>query len=163
MGGVGPALLTKILPRTLWPCACHIDAPHIKMFCMVAVCTLARPENILDLRLDQIDWTDGLIRLNPLGRKQTKKYRPVVPICQTLRPWLEHARENNEEYVVEYAGRRIKSAKRGFRTLRKRCNFPDSFTAKSIRHTMGRELARAKVNPWEVSVIMGHKKTWTRL
>jgi len=135
-----------------------IDAPHIRMFCMVGACTLARPENLLDLRLDQVDWHDEVIRLNPPGRKQTKKYRPVVPVCRTLRPWLEHAQEHNNEYVVEYAGRRIKSAKRAFRTLRRRCNFPDSFTAKSIRHSMGRELVRARVNPWEVSVMMGHKK-----
>lgn len=135
-----------------------IDAPHIKMFCMVGACTLARPENILDLRLDQIDWEDGLIRLNPPGRKQTKKYRPTVPICQTLKPWLDHARRHNKEYVVEYAGRCIKSVKRAFRTLRSRCDFPDTFTAKSIRHTMARELRRARVNPWEASVMLGHKK-----
>jgi len=135
-----------------------IDAPHVKMLCIVGACTLARPENILDLRLDQIDWTDGLIRLNPPGRRQTQKYRPVVPMCQTLRPWMKHARAHNKEYVVEYVGRPIKSAKRAFRTLRQHCAFPDTFTAKSIRHTMGRELVRARVNPWEVSVMMGHKK-----
>src|SRR5712664_3691648 len=39
--------------------------PHIRMFLMAACCTLARPENLLDLRLEQIDWENNCIRLNP--------------------------------------------------------------------------------------------------
>ena len=56
---------------------------------MISLNTLARPDAVLDLGPAQVDIKRRLIKLNPDGRKQTKKYRPVVPISETLLPWLE--------------------------------------------------------------------------
>ncbi|MCJ7526884.1 MAG: hypothetical protein MUO37_02045, partial [Methyloceanibacter sp.] len=56
--------------------------PHLMRFCMISLNTLARPDAVLDLSPAQVDMRRRLIKLNPEGRKQTKKHRPVVPISE---------------------------------------------------------------------------------
>ena len=63
--------------------------PHLLRFCIISLNTLARPDAVLDLSPMQVDIKRRLIKLNPDGRRQTKKYRPVVPISETLLPWME--------------------------------------------------------------------------
>ncbi len=65
-----------------------VRVPHLLMFSMISLNTLARPDAALDLGPMQVDIKRRLAKLNPDGRKQTKKYRPVVPISDTLLPWL---------------------------------------------------------------------------
>jgi integrase len=60
--------------------------PHLLRFCMISLNTLARPDAALDFGPAQVDTKRRLIALNPNGRKQTKKYRPVVPISDPLLP-----------------------------------------------------------------------------
>jgi hypothetical protein len=56
---------------------------HVFMFLLLACCTLARPEAILELTTLQRDREAGTIDLNPAGRRQTKKFRPLIlePRC----------------------------------------------------------------------------------
>ncbi len=57
---------------------------HIATFLMFAFNTLSRPSALLELKREQLDIESRLIHLNPKGRKQTKKYRLVVPITNSL-------------------------------------------------------------------------------
>jgi len=59
------------------------------MFLLIAANTLARPGAILDLAPCQFDSAHRLLDLNPAGRPQNKKFRPIVPVTSTLMPWLE--------------------------------------------------------------------------
>ena len=60
--------------------------PHCLTFLVLLGATMARPGAILDLREGpQIDRARRLIDLNPPGRRQTKKYRPVVPMTEAAR------------------------------------------------------------------------------
>lgn len=61
---------------------------HLFRFCVLEINTLSRPCAILELGPRQVHYDHNFIRLNPEGRRQTKKFRPVVPITDTLRPWL---------------------------------------------------------------------------
>ena len=70
--------------------------PHLLTFCMISLNTLARPDAVLDLSPAQVDVQRRLIKLNPEGRKQTKKYRPVVPI--SMISWLERC--DGPRYVL---------------------------------------------------------------
>ena len=85
--------------------------PHLLWFCMISLNTLARPDAVLDLGPAQVDIKRRLIKLNPDGRKQTKKYRPVVPISETLLPWLEQC--DGTRYVL-YHGKPVASIKKSF-------------------------------------------------
>ncbi|TNV97691.1 site-specific integrase, partial [Xylella fastidiosa] len=62
--------------------------PHERMYLALAYGTLARPEAILGLWREFADTQRRLLTQNPPGRKQTKKHRPVVPICDFLLPWI---------------------------------------------------------------------------
>jgi integrase len=58
-------------------------------FLLIGAHTLARPAAILDLRPSQFDDAHRLLDLNPPGRTQNKKFRPIVPVTPTLLPWLQ--------------------------------------------------------------------------
>ncbi len=131
-----------------------IDSDHLFMYCMLAFNTLARPEAILELRRFQVDTDDRRIRLNPPGRQQTKKYRPIVPITNTLLPWLKRGRC---EYFVHWHGKPVSSIKTGWRKLRKKADLSDDVIPYTIRHTMATELRKRGVPPWEVSGMLGHR------
>ena len=128
--------------------------PHILMFLMLAFNTLSRPVALLELEKSQVDFEGRLIGLNPPGRKQTKKYRPTVPITDTLLPWLEEAEQGP---LVAYWGRPIKSVRRGFNAVRDAAGLSKEVSPYAIRHTMAIELRKRSVPPWEVQGILGHK------
>ena len=130
------------------------EEPHILMFLMLAFNTLSRPVALLELDKSQIDFENRLIELNPVGHKQTKKYRPTVPITDTLLPWLEKAEPGP---LVAYWGRSVKSVRRGFNAVRDAVGLAKEVSPYAIRHTMAIELRKRGVPPWEVQGLLGHK------
>src|SRR4029077_18792714 len=61
------------------------EAPdHLRLLLMILIGTACRPEAALELTGAQLDFEDRLIDLNPRGRAQTKKFRPVVKMAETL-------------------------------------------------------------------------------
>ena len=132
--------------------------PHLMRFCMIALNTLARPDAIFDLRPSQVDLTDRIMHLNPSGRIQTKKYRPVVPISDTLLPWLKDCEGPT---YVSYFGKPIRSIKKSFAEAAKLAGV-DNVTPYCLRTTMATELRRRNVSEWELMGIMGHKSKTAR-
>lgn len=60
-------------------------------FVMIMLNTCARNEAIFDLRISQqVDFEYGTIDLNPPGRRQTRKRRPVIRMTTNLAGWFEH-------------------------------------------------------------------------
>lgn len=60
-------------------------------FVMIMLNTCARNEAIFDLRIsDQVNFEYGTIDLNPPGRRQTRKRRPVIRMTTNLAGWFEH-------------------------------------------------------------------------
>lgn len=55
---------------------------------MIRLNTGCRGDAARDLQPFQIDWDAGLVILNPTGRQQTKKFRPIVPLTDYLRGYL---------------------------------------------------------------------------
>ena len=63
------------------------DMPgHVRVFLALAIGTGARPEAILQLNRFQCDLERGTINLNPPGRVQTKKRRPILPMAGLAAP-----------------------------------------------------------------------------
>jgi hypothetical protein len=81
------------------------------MFSMIMLNTLSRPEAVLGLSPAQVRLEDRHIHLNPKGRKQTKKHRPIVPITDTKLPVLS---SKSVERFVLWNGRAIKTVKKTF-------------------------------------------------
>jgi hypothetical protein len=140
-----------------------ITEAHFLNYQIHVIHTGARPEAILEATTAGIDWKHGIFELNPKGRKQTKKRRPIVRIAATWRPWLEALREGP---IVTYNGQAVKSVKTAMRATVRRSGLSGRVNATSIRHTIGRFLENEGVPGREISILLGHtpvhKKKSTR-
>jgi hypothetical protein len=125
---------------------------HLRRFILWVLGTAARPSAVLDLHSDQIDAKNGVIDLNPRGRKQTKKIRPAVKLPRQLAPMI------TEGFQIVFRGRRVSSIKNAWRKQRARCHFDDMVNPYSLRHTIARHLRASGVPAWDVSAQLGHKK-----
>lgn len=67
---------------------------NLLKYLRMAVATWARPDAIYDVRADQWHSAPRVLNLNPKGRRQTKKYRPAVPIPRQFAPWLDEMEGN---------------------------------------------------------------------
>lgn len=148
----------------------HVHEPHMAMFLMIVGNTLARPEAAVELGLFQIDADQGRVDLSPPGRRQTKKYRPIVPLTRTLAEWTARPaasakpaavkRRKRERVVtdrlVTYGGRPVKSVGKAFRALRTAAGLDDAVTPYSLRHTLPRELRRRRVPAEQIKMMLGH-------
>jgi hypothetical protein len=61
----------------------------LRAYLRAAVATWARPDALLELTDKQWIPDAGVLDLNPKGRRQTKKRRPVVPVPRQFRPYLD--------------------------------------------------------------------------
>ena len=121
----------------------------------IAYATAARPQAILDLRWQQVDFAAGMIRLNPPGRIQTAKRRPTVPMTPHLAKVLAdafHARAC--DHVIEHGAAPIASIKKGFAAAAARAKI--AATPYTLRHTAAVHMANAGVPMPEIASYMGH-------
>jgi integrase len=134
------------------------ERPHMFIYCMIALNTMARPEAALQLSPSQVNLSDRRINLNPKGRKQTKKYRPIVPITNTLLPFL---RQTDIPAFVLWNGKPIASVKKTFASTVLDAGLSKEITPYSLRHTMATELRRRGVSAWEIEGLLGHRRPST--
>lgn len=59
-----------------------------------AVATWARPDAIYDIHSRQWHSAPRVLHLNPPGRRQTRKYRPSIPIARQFAPFLDDLEGN---------------------------------------------------------------------
>lgn len=144
-------VLTLDESRALWAAA---HKPHERMYLALAYGTMSRPEAILEIRRDMVDFKRRLINTNPPGRKQTKKRRPVVPIPDFLLPMLQDAPDGP---LVQWRGQPIDSFKTAFRRIRRDYGLGQDVVAKTIRHTMATELRAQNVPEAEIEGMLGHR------
>lgn len=143
----------------------------LRRYLIGAICTLARPDAILDISVEteRAQWMrdDRRLNLNPAGRQQTKKHRPIVPVNDLLHEWLSATDEwfvckerisldpHDQTPVVEQIG--VKAVRSGWDSMRQCLNIPDGWGPKLIRHSMSSELRKRRVDPWELSGQLGHR------
>lgn len=131
------------------------EAKHLKDFMTIMGNTLSRPDAAFDLAPVQVDWEHGTVNLNPPGRRQTKKYRPTVPLTKPLKPLLRKA---SAPKYVSYRGNGISEIDSAWRTMVTNSGInPERVNPYSIRHTMGRALRAAGIKGEEISIYLGHK------
>lgn len=144
-------VLTLNESAALWRAA---TKPHERMFLALAFGTMARPEAILEIRRDMVDFERRLIDLNPPGRRQTRKYRPVVPVPDFLLEMLLAAPDGP---LVQWKGQPIESFKTAFRRIRRDAGLEQDVVAKTIRHTMATWLRSQDAPEAEIEGMLGHR------
>jgi integrase len=131
------------------------QSEHVFRYCLIALNTLARPGAILDLAPPQIDFERGLVNLNPDGRAQNKKRRPIVRLTETLKPWLASWGAGSGPYV-SFRGGAVGSVKKTFKRHGDALGFPQ-LSPYTLRHKMATELAARGVPGETLGRQLGHK------
>jgi integrase len=133
----------------------EVKAPHARLYVELAVATMARPTAILELTWSQLDWQHGTINLNPPGRRQTKKRRPIVALDDETMALLKTAHEGAQsDYIIERGGKRVANIKKAFQAASKRAGI--HVTPYTLRHT-GAVWAAERGTPMvELAQFMGH-------
>ena len=131
------------------------NSRHMLAYLVIATNTLARPGAVLELRGAQYDGTHDRVDLNPPGRKQNKKHRPILAVTPTLKPWLQMVTIPTQRYVT-YGRSPIKSITTAWEFLVKEAGLDERVTPYSIRHGMAREMRKRKVPKEQISIFLGH-------
>jgi integrase len=116
---------------------------------------MARPSAILELTWDRVDFERGQIDLNPKGRRQTKKRRPVVALNDEALEAVREAYEARQsEYVVERGAKRVGNIKKAFQAASARSGI--KVTPYTLRHTGAVWAAEAGASMDELAQFLGH-------
>lgn len=135
-------------------------APHIRLAINLMLTTAARVGALLELTWDRVDMERGQIILRT-DFSGPRKGRATVPINNTARAALTQARAAAlSPYVIEWAGKPVKSIKRGFAVAVKSAGL-EGVTPHVLRHTCAVHMAGAGVPMSLISQYLGHTNTAT--
>jgi integrase len=135
------------------------EFPHIRLFAILAATTGARMGAILSLTWDRVDLDRGLIHYADPTITATKKGRATVPINDLARNALVEARRGaTSPYVIEWAGQRLRSIKKGLAAASERAGVP-WVTAHVFRHSAASIMAESGVPFSEIAALLGHSNT----
>lgn len=130
--------------------------PWVRRWIIGSMVTLARPQAVLEISRPQLDFELRRVDLNPPGRDQTDKGRPIIPMTQTAYDWLSG---DWTGLWITYRGKPLASIRMGFERARERAGLPTTFTPYTVRRTLSTELRRRGVAPWEIAGFLGHTVT----
>lgn len=138
----------------------QVKAAHARLYVELGLATMARPTAILELTWNRVDFDRGTVDLNPSGRRQTRKRRPVVPLNQDALDALREAyRGRQSRFVVERGAQQVKSIKKAFQAASERSGI--HVTPYTLRHTGAVWAAEAGVSMAELAQFMGHDDSAT--
>jgi integrase len=136
-------------------------------FLIGSICTLARPNAIVDISTDsgRAQWQGNLLDLNPRGRVQTKKHRPIVPVPATLDRWLGEiqADPKSKGWLCQVAGEPVRSVKTAWDAMRNEVGFPKGpeWGTYILRHSLANLVRARGATQWDLQGQMGHRVAGT--
>jgi integrase len=131
------------------------EHPHLRRFVIIAMTTGARTSAILDLTWDRVDFERGLIDLSTESENR-RKNRPTVPMNRSLRAALAEAKKGSiGNYVIEWAGEKVGSVKKGIAAAAKRSNLT-FVTPHVLRHSAAVWMAEGGRRMEEIAQFLGH-------
>ena len=126
---------------------------HVLVFIIFLINTAARPGAVLGLTSEQIDLDRGVVALNPAGRIQTKKYRPVLPLTSTVLPWCQNLPPG---HLITYRSKPIREIDTALIGASSRAGLPGGEGGYSVRHALARFMRAQGVPLDQISVWLGH-------
>jgi integrase len=135
---------------------------HLARFILIALYTGTRHDAILRLRWRSnteggwIDLGSGVMHRRESGAVESGKRRPPIPIPPRLLPHLRRWRRLTTGYVIEYAGRPIRSQeRRAWRTACELAGLGPDVTPHVLRHTCATMLLQLGVSVYDVAGVLG--------
>lgn len=131
-------------------------APHVRLFCHLAIATGGREAALLQLTWDRVDFERRLIYLGKVQAIRPQKGRATVPMTDTLRAALSEAMAGAlSPFVIEYGGRSIAKVKTGLIAASQRAGLA-KVTPHMLRHSAAVWMAQDGVPMGEISQYLGH-------
>lgn len=129
---------------------------NLLRYLRAAVATWARPDALFDLKAKgQWHAAAAVLDLNPPGRRQTKKFRPTIPIARQFAPWLDEAL-GRDNYLP------VSTVRHGWAAMRKHLGLPGGREAgeKLIRRSMATICRKiiGEANWVQGKMMLGHVK-----
>lgn len=126
--------------------------PHVRLFILMGLMTLARTGALLEARWDQIDWQRRVIDFGP---GHGNKRRAVVKLNPEIFEALESARRlTSSPYVISFRGQPVATVKNGFAAACRRAGLQD-VTPHILRHSGATWMAVAGVPLREIARMLG--------
>jgi integrase len=127
---------------------------------MLMLGTGCRPSTAYEYAWEGTDFEADLMDLNPPGRVQTAKYRPIVKMPPGLKAFLMQF-NYREGVIIQRANRPIRRWETAWRNARKKAGLGNRCNPYSIRHTVARYLRASGVPKWEIENQLGHSQLST--
>lgn len=141
----------------------------LRRYLIGAITTLGRPDSILDMsvRPEREQWMrrEQRFDLNPAGRIQTRKVRPVLPVVDLLEEWLAATddwfvcsiRKIDEDggKIIQQVG--VRSVRSAWETMRAHLKIPGGWGPKLVRYSIATILANRRADRAELEIAMGHR------
>lgn len=132
------------------------EPEHVKVAITLMLGTAARKGAVLDLTWDRVDFERGLITYADVKDDELRKGRATVRMNAMVRRELMKAKKGAlSAYVVEWAGKKIGSIKRGFAASVDRAGL-EGVTPHVLRHTAATLMAEAGRPMTEIAAVLGH-------
>jgi integrase len=132
------------------------DLPHLKLFVHLAYATAGRSSALLGLTWNRCDFERGKINLEDPTIDHPHKGRAIVPMTDGLRIALSEARRGAlTDFVIEWAGKRVASVKRGIKAAGLRTGI-GKVTPHMLRHSAAVRMAEDGVPMEEIAQYLGH-------
>lgn len=128
-----------------------LDTDEEFRYAIIGLNTWARPGAIMDLHVsDQVDFNIGLVDLNPPGRAQNRKRRPVIRLTENLRGWLQSWGDDHPMALSEHSDnfmKRINTRKAGI-------------VRYTLRHFMATRIRRIEFGDRTLRVSKEQRSLW---
>lgn len=134
---------------------------HLARFILFALYTGSRPGDVLNASFfassgrSVIDLEGGMFFRRPIGKTETKKRQPTIPLSPRLLAHLKRWRKAGCQFVVEHNGEPILSVKVGFARAVARARLGDDVVPYTLRHTAATWAKQRGVPSWEVAGYLG--------
>lgn len=136
-------------------------------------CTIARPGAVCDISVapERQQWSPGseTIDLNPQGRAQNKKRRPVLPVLSVLAEWLQAEWDEYQAlpvkervgrgWLVNYYGRSVQDVDRAWDTMLTELKMPTGreWRLYLLRHSLTTLVRNRGAERWDLEGFMEHR------
>lgn len=135
------------------------NAPHVRLAILLLIGTGARMTAALELTWDRVAFDRQMIHLRNPFDKTRRKGRASVPVNGRLLAALQDAKGGAQTpFVIEWAGRPVKSLKRGLRAAGTAIKRPD-VSAHMLRHSAAVWLAEDGHSMEEIAQFLGHSNS----
>ena len=131
--------------------------PHVRLAIILLYTTAARSSALCGLTWDRCGFDSNRIDLRDPTINRPHNGRAIVPMLRTAKAVLREAQEGAlSEYVIEWAGKRVKSLKRGIKTAAREAGITKTVSPHILRHSAARHMAENGRTMEEIQQFLAH-------